>query len=39
MHGGKPNDEELRQRLTPLQYKVTQHEGTEAPFRNEYWDH
>jgi peptide-methionine (R)-S-oxide reductase len=39
MHGGKPSDEELRQRLTPLQYKVTQHEGTEAPFRNEYWDH
>jgi len=39
MHGGKPNDEELRQRLTRLQYKVTQHEGTEAPFRNEYWDH
>ena len=39
MHGGKPNDEELRQRLTPLQYEVTQHEGTEAPFRNEYWDH
>jgi methionine-R-sulfoxide reductase len=35
---GKPDDEELRQRLTPLQYKVTQHEGTEAPFRNEYWD-
>ena len=33
MHGGKPSDEELRQRLTPLQYKVTQHEGTEAPFR------
>ena len=39
MHRSKPNDEELRQRLTPLQYKVTQHEGTEAPFRNEYWDH
>jgi methionine-R-sulfoxide reductase len=39
MHRGKPNDEELRQRLTPLQYEVTQHEGTEAPFRNEYWDH
>ena len=39
MHGGKPSDEELRQRLTPLQYKVIQHEGTEAPFRNEYWDH
>jgi methionine-R-sulfoxide reductase len=34
----KPSDEELQTKLTPLQYKVTQHEGTEAPFRNEYWD-
>ena len=34
----KPSDSELKQRLTPLQYKVTQHEGTEAPFRNSYWD-
>jgi methionine-R-sulfoxide reductase len=34
----KPSDEELRQKLTPEQYKVTQHEGTEAPFRNQYWD-
>jgi peptide methionine sulfoxide reductase msrA/msrB len=34
----KPSDEELRKRLTPLQYKVTQHEGTEPPFKNEYWD-
>lgn len=34
----KPTDEELRQRLTAEQYKVTQHEGTEAPFRNAYWD-
>ncbi len=34
----KPADDELRQKLTPVQYKVTQHEGTEAPFRNEYWD-
>ena len=34
----KPSDNELRQRLTPLQYEVTQHEGTERPFRNEYWD-
>jgi peptide-methionine (R)-S-oxide reductase len=34
----KPSDTELRQKLTPEQYKVTQHEGTEAPFRNAYWD-
>jgi peptide methionine sulfoxide reductase msrA/msrB len=34
----KPDDEVLRKRLTPLQYKVTQHEGTEPAFNNEYWD-
>jgi peptide methionine sulfoxide reductase msrA/msrB len=34
----KPSDEELKKRLTPQQYEVTQHEGTEAPFRNEFWD-
>ena len=34
----KPSDDELRQRLSPIQYKVTQHEGTEPPFQNEYWD-
>jgi peptide methionine sulfoxide reductase msrA/msrB len=34
----KPSDGELRQRLTPLQYEVTQHEGTEPPFRNTFWD-
>jgi peptide-methionine (R)-S-oxide reductase len=34
----KPSDAELRDRLTAEQYKVTQHEGTEPPFRNEYWD-
>jgi methionine-R-sulfoxide reductase len=34
----KPNDSELKQRLTPMQYKVTQHEGTEPPFQNEFWD-
>ena len=34
----KPADEVLRQKLTPLQYKVTQHEGTERPFNNEYWN-
>jgi methionine-R-sulfoxide reductase len=34
----KPPDAELRKRLTPQQYDVTQHEGTEPPFRNEYWN-
>lgn len=34
----KPSDAVLRQTLTPLQYDVTQHEGTEPPFRNEYWN-
>ena len=35
----KPSDAELRKRLTPQQYQVTQHEGTEPPFHNAYWDH
>jgi methionine-R-sulfoxide reductase len=34
----KPGDKELQKRLTPLQYEVTQEEGTEPAFRNEYWD-
>ncbi len=34
----KPSDEDLRAKLTPMQYQVTQHEGTEPPFRNEYWN-
>jgi methionine-R-sulfoxide reductase len=34
----KPADAELKKKLTPLQYEVTQHAETETPFRNEYWD-
>jgi len=34
----KPADSELRQTLTPEQYQVTQHEATETPFHNEFWD-
>ena len=33
----KPSDAELRQKLTSIQDNVTQHEGTEPPFANEYW--
>jgi peptide methionine sulfoxide reductase msrA/msrB len=34
----KPDEDQLRERLTPLQYRVTQEDGTEPPFRNEYFD-
>jgi methionine-R-sulfoxide reductase len=34
----KPSDDELRKRLTRDQYEVTQHDATEPPFRNAYWD-
>jgi len=35
----KPSDAELKKKLAPEQYRVTQHEGTEPPFHNAYWDH
>ena len=34
----KPSKAELKKRLTAIQYKVTQEDGTERPFKNDYWD-
>ena len=34
----RPSPDELRARLTPEQYEVTQNDATEPPFRNEFWD-
>ncbi len=34
----RPTDGEIRRMLTPLQHDVTQNDGTERPFHNEYWD-
>ena len=33
-----PTDKELKQTLTPMQYRVARESGTEPPFSNEYWD-
>jgi peptide methionine sulfoxide reductase msrA/msrB len=34
----RPSDSELRKKLSPLQFEVTQHDATERPFQNEYWN-
>lgn len=34
----KPDDTQLKQMLTPLQYAVTQNDETEPPYRNPFWD-
>jgi peptide methionine sulfoxide reductase msrA/msrB len=34
----RPSEQEIKQKLSPLQYDVTQNDGTERPFKNEYWD-
>lgn len=34
----KPTADELKKSLTPEQFKVTQKDGTESPFKNPYWD-
>ena len=34
----KPDDADLKAKLSPLQYQVTQHDATERPFQNAYWD-
>lgn len=34
----RPSDDEIREKLTDLQFRVTQKDGTERPFANEFWD-
>jgi len=34
----KPTDAELKKKLSPLEYEVTQHDATEPPFQNRYWN-
>jgi methionine-R-sulfoxide reductase len=35
----KPSDSEVKAKLTPAQYEVTQCSATEPPFRNAFWNH
>lgn len=35
----KENHADLKKKLTPMQYEVTQNNGTEPPFKNEFWNH
>lgn len=39
MRNPSPDEPDLRAKLTPLQYEVTQCSATEPPFRNEFWNH
>jgi len=34
----RPTDMELERQLTPLQFKITRKNGTEPPYKNDYWD-
>ena len=33
-----PDKSNLKEKLTPIQYKVTQKDGTEPPYKNKYWE-
>jgi methionine-R-sulfoxide reductase len=39
MNYKKPSDQDMKVKLTPAQYEVTQCSATEPPFRNEFWNH